>query len=273
MAISGVGEGANYIASNNAGNRSNRSASSTASSGGVAETAKGIAVGEPNGGGGKPNGASASSGAAGASGTSGTSGTSSASAAAGTSSAAVAVQKSTQQLNISIVQTSLSVSIGSGNDPLALLYKSAINSLNETLAPQFGPDAIQNAASQDNSPEATADRIVKLSTGFFEQYKKQHPGEDEGKLRESFMETIKKGVDQGFKEAREVLGGLKVLSGDIASNIDKTYELVQKGFADFAAAGAKGGGAGGAGGVSGASGATGASGAAASTDGAAQKAG
>ena len=37
-------------------------------------------------------------------------------------------------------------------------------------------------------------------------------------------------------KARGVLEGLKVLNGDIASNIDKTYALVQQGYADFAAA-------------------------------------
>jgi hypothetical protein len=35
-------------------------------------------------------------------------------------------------------------------------------------------------------------------------------------------------------EAREILGGLNVLDGDIASNIDKTYDLVQKKLNDFA---------------------------------------
>jgi len=43
-------------------------------------------------------------------------------------------------------------------------------------------------------------------------------------------------MEKGFKEARDILGGLKVLGGDIASNIDKTYALVQKGYADFQAA-------------------------------------
>src|SRR5450830_1242827 len=74
--------------------------------------------------------------------------------------------KSRLQLNASIVQASLNVSIASQNDPLALVYKSAITSINEALQGQYGDDAVQNAASQDNSPEATASRIVSLSTGF-----------------------------------------------------------------------------------------------------------
>lgn len=70
------------------------------------------------------------------------------------------------QLNASIMQASLNVSIGSENEPLALLYKTAITNINEALKGQYGEDAIQNAASQDNSAEATANRIVSLSTGF-----------------------------------------------------------------------------------------------------------
>ena len=35
--------------------------------------------------------------------------------------------------------------------------------------------------------------------------------------------------------ARDVLDGLKVLGGDIASGIQQTYELVQKGYDDFLA--------------------------------------
>lgn len=140
------------------------------------------------------------------------------------------------QLNASIVTASLEVSIKSQNEPLALLYKSAINSLNEALYAEFGENAIQNAASQDNTPEGTAGRIVSLSTAFFEAYKQQHPSEDEAESLKTFMHTIKEGMERGFREAREILQGLGVLGGDIAANIDKTYELVQKGYADFEAA-------------------------------------
>ena len=144
--------------------------------------------------------------------------------------------RSKLQLNASIMQASLNVSIGAENEPLALLYKTAITNINEALKGQYGDDAIQNAASQDNSAEATANRIVSLSTGFFDAFKKQNPDLDDDAALSKFMDTISGGMEKGFKEARDILGGLKVLGGDIASNIDKTYELVQKGYADFIAA-------------------------------------
>jgi len=140
------------------------------------------------------------------------------------------------QLNASIVKAAIEVSINSRNEPLALLLKSAITGINDLLKPEFGENAIQNAASQDNTPEGTAGRIVSLSTGFFEAFKTQHAGEDEAAVLQKFMATIRAGFEQGYKEARDILHGLGVLGGDIASNIDKTYELVQKGYADFEAA-------------------------------------
>jgi len=144
--------------------------------------------------------------------------------------------RSRLQLNAAILQSSLNVSLSSQNDPLALVYKSAITSINEALQADFGDDAVQNAASQDNSAEATAQRIVSLSTGFFDAFKKQNPGMDNDAALEKFMGTITGGMEKGFGEARDILKGLNVLQGDIASNIDKTYELVQKGYADFVAA-------------------------------------
>ncbi|MTV38103.1 DUF5610 domain-containing protein [Duganella radicis] len=144
--------------------------------------------------------------------------------------------KAKADLNVSIVQASLTVSLNSSNEPLSVVLKTALTGINEALKDDFGDNAIQNAASQDNTPEGTASRIVSLSTAFYEAYQQQHPGDDGTETLNNFINTLKKGVDQGFKEARDVLQGLKVLNGDIASNIDKTYDLVQQGFSDFLAA-------------------------------------
>jgi hypothetical protein len=147
-----------------------------------------------------------------------------------------AVAKAKADLNVSIVQASLTVSLNSSNEPLSVVLKTALTGINEALKDDFGDNAIQNAVSQDNTPQGTASRIVSLSTAFYEAYKQQHVGEDESEVLDNFITTLKKGVDQGFKEARQVLDGLKVLNGDIASNIDKTYDLVQQGYADFISA-------------------------------------
>lgn len=155
-----------------------------------------------------------------------------------------------QQFNASILQASLEVSISSQNDPLALVYKSAIENINQILKPQLGDNAIQNAASQDNSPEATAGRILSFIKSTFQMFSLSTQSSrstdnadgtnggtdtDQNAAFDNFMSLIQKGVDQGFSEARGILSGLNVLNGDIASNIDKTYEILKKGIADFIA--------------------------------------
>ena len=166
----------------------------------------------------------------------GTAGTSAAPVQAKDDSTMSVAAKAKAQLNVSIVQASLTVSLNSSNDPLSVVLKTALTGINEALKGDYGDNAVQNAVSQDNTPEGTASRIVSLSTAFYEAYKQQNPGQDEETTLNNFVDTLKKGVDQGFKEARDVLQGLKVLNGDVAGNIDKTYDLVQQGYSDFIAA-------------------------------------
>lgn len=132
--------------------------------------------------------------------------------------------------NQAILQASLEVSISSGNDSLALLYRTAVTELNNVLEADLGPSAIQQAydSGVDVSPVATAERIVSLSANFFSSYQNQHTEMDYQTQVQSFVELISGGIDQGFSEAREILDGLQVLQGDIAANIDTTYDLVQE---------------------------------------------
>jgi hypothetical protein len=145
-----------------------------------------------------------------------------------------AEQQNRARLNTSIMQASLSVAISSKNQPQALLFSSAINGINEALAPQLGANAIQNAAaSQDNSAQATADRIVSGATGMYAAFKAQHPDETGDAALKDFMSTIRGGFEQGFGEAAGILGGLGVLDGDISAGINQTHDLVEQGFDAF----------------------------------------
>lgn len=150
-------------------------------------------------------------------------------AAAQQSSAAAAKQ----QLNVSILEASAQVSLSSGNESLSLLFRSAIDQINEILAPELGPDAIQNAASQDNSPEATAERIVSLSTAFYDAYAAKRSGDDPEQVAKDFIELIRGGFEKGFGEARDILDGLGVFNGEVEKGVMKTHELVNQGYDDF----------------------------------------
>lgn len=142
---------------------------------------------------------------------------------------------SRQALNASILKASMEVSLSAGNNSMSLLFKSAIEQLNQVLAPELGDNAIQKAADSgmDFSPQATADRIVSLSTALFGKYAGQHPEKDLETALKDFTQLIGSGIDKGFAEARQILDGLQVLKGDIATNIDKTYDFVQAGLKSF----------------------------------------
>ena len=88
-------------------------------------------------------------------------------------------------LNAAILE-STQVTISAQDKSLGLLLNTAIDKLNELLAPELGADAIQKTADSglDMSPEATAERIVSLSTAFFSAFKDQHPGEEESVVLE-----------------------------------------------------------------------------------------
>ncbi|PCJ30617.1 MAG: hypothetical protein COA90_08770 [Gammaproteobacteria bacterium] len=136
---------------------------------------------------------------------------------------------SKKQLNAAILESTISFNAALG-DPQALVLKTALEGINDALQGTLGDNAIQASydAGIDVSPEATADRIVSMSTAFFSAYQNNHPELSQEEAVTNFTAIISGGIDQGFSEAREILSGLDVLNGDIASNIDRTYTLVQE---------------------------------------------
>lgn len=139
------------------------------------------------------------------------------------------IEQQKASLNADLLK-STQVSIGAIDEPLSLLLNTAVDKINQLLAPELGENAIQQAVDSglDVSPDATAQRIVSMSTAFFEAFKAQHSGEEESAVLQNFMDTIGDGIDQGFDEARSILESLNVLEGDVASDIDKTFELVEE---------------------------------------------
>lgn len=138
-------------------------------------------------------------------------------------------------LNASILKSSIKFSESISSQPQTLVLKAALQGINEALQ-KMGVDSSVESASEsgiDFSPEATAERIVSFSTQFLGSYQEQHPELSEEESLTAFVDLISEGIDQGFGEARDILGGLKVLEGDIADNIDKTYEFVGHGLQSF----------------------------------------
>jgi hypothetical protein len=138
-------------------------------------------------------------------------------------------------MNNSILAAQEEVSIAAGDKSMALLYRAAIEAINEELAPTLGENSVQKSIESgvDYSPEATADRIVSFATNFFSVHQQQNKSMGFDEQVSSFMVKIGDAIDQGFKEASDILSGLKVLEGDIAAGVDQTYELIQQKLAQF----------------------------------------
>lgn len=140
-----------------------------------------------------------------------------------------------RQHNLAILASQQQVSLSAKNEPLALLFKTAIESINEQLEPSLGANAIETSVESgvDVTPQATADRIVKQATSFFTSFQQNNETLDFEQQLEKFLQVIGGGIDKGFEEARNILDSLKVLEGEVESNIDQTYELVQAGLLGF----------------------------------------
>ncbi len=141
-----------------------------------------------------------------------------------------------KEQNSAIIRSQMEVSLKTGNEPMSLLYKTALAEINKILDPTLDSKPVQKSYDEqiDVSPEATAERIVNMATGFFGAFQQQNQHSTPEQSLEKFMSVISGGIDQGFKDAREILESLSVLEGKIATDIDSTYDLVQEGLKDFA---------------------------------------
>jgi len=92
------------------------------------------------------------------------------------------------------------------------------------LKERLGEEGIELKGLEPNdyTPEKVSDRILNFVESALARI---HDGEERDKL----MEQARKGIDQGFGEARDILQEIGVLQGKVKEDIDKTYELIQNG--------------------------------------------
>lgn len=131
------------------------------------------------------------------------------------------------------------------SDALKMTFQAAMDKINEILQAELPqsdvdtPPPISEAALKAQggmdywTPENTAKRIVDGTTAFLSGYQQAHPELQGEALINGFLDVIGGGIKDGFDSAKDILGGLDVLKGDIASNIEKTYTLVQEGLTKF----------------------------------------
>jgi hypothetical protein len=145
-----------------------------------------------------------------------------------------------QELNQTILQNQLEISLKSDNKSMTLLYKTITTSIekrlteDESVKPSDKPTASNPyTQEQDTSPQATADRIVAFATNFYEKYRERNQDLTEEQAMDDFLAKIGGGIDQGFADAKDILKGLQQLEGKVATDIDETYTLIQQGLQSF----------------------------------------
>ncbi|MGY4535374.1 hypothetical protein ACVW0Y_004527 [Pseudomonas sp. TE3786] len=95
------------------------------------------------------------------------------------------------------------------------------------LADRLGlkPGDLNDKAS-NYTPDKVSERILGFVEGSIKA--KAASGADPAELQD-MLEQARKGVEQGFAEAKKILDGLGVLGGKIASDIDETYSKITDG--------------------------------------------
>ncbi|MBD3755136.1 MAG: DUF5610 domain-containing protein [Gammaproteobacteria bacterium] len=149
-----------------------------------------------------------------------------------------------QEQQASLIQHLFGNPETASQNALKITFQEAIDKLNEILSAELGngdtpPISEETLQAQGGmefwSPENTAKRIVDGSTAMLAAFQKANPNLQGEALITRFLDVIGNGISQGFDSARGILGDMNVLEDDIATNIDKTYELVQKGLEEFKA--------------------------------------
>ncbi|MCG2585727.1 DUF5610 domain-containing protein [Massilia sp. TS11] len=122
------------------------------------------------------------------------------------------------------------VSLTTGGEPLALVFKTAVDG----MSAQLGGQTSTAVVAQDANPVLTSARILAMSVAFYQSFRQQHLGESEEAVLQAFMQAIHRGIDSGFGEARQVLSGMQALDAPAAATLDTTYHLVRQGLDRFA---------------------------------------
>ena len=111
---------------------------------------------------------------------------------------------------------------------LSSLQDKAQNALTREI-PGMDASALKKVDANDYTPDKIADRISSFVAMGLENARAKGKSEEEVQV---LYDSAVKGVEQGFKEAKDILDNLKVLNGDIATQVqateDATFAALEK---------------------------------------------
>lgn len=130
-------------------------------------------------------------------------------------------------INENISKDNIKLNFKDRSKGLSITVREIIKKLNELLKTSL-PAGIESLSPQDTTPDATATRIVQGVTAFFSVYAKQNPRLSGQELLDSFMKTIKSGVQQGYDDAYKILEGLGAFEFDgVRAGVEETKVLIE----------------------------------------------
>ena len=112
---------------------------------------------------------------------------------------------------------------------LTVLGQKVISKLEEILGDKLPEGGIAALNPEEQTPEATSQRIVDGVTALLPVFEAQNPDLEGEELLNEFMSTIRGGIEQGYAEAMDILDSIGALQFDsVTSGIEKTMELVEE---------------------------------------------
>lgn len=87
----------------------------------------------------------------------------------------------------------------------------------------------------DLSPEAVAGRIMSFVGSLFSGYQDQHSDMEHDAMVDQFVEEVRKGFEQGFKDAKSIIEALGRMNDEVESAINETRDIFYKMLEEFTA--------------------------------------
>ena len=118
-------------------------------------------------------------------------------------------------------------------DATRVIYDRAMARLQGVVDDARAQLGLEPAATLDTSVEATAGRIVDFVVRAFEGWRDSRPEMGEEEAREEYVSFITPAIEQGVREAEDILSALQALSPEVQSNITAISDLINEQLAGF----------------------------------------
>lgn len=136
--------------------------------------------------------------------------------------------------NSSVTSTNVDLNFSDLYKSLTITSKQIVDKLNDILKNKL-PNGLQSLKPEDVTPEASAENVVRGVTSMFTAFAKQNADLAPEELVKKFLEEAKKGVEQGYGDAKKVLQSLGALEIDgVENGISQTRELILQKLDKFA---------------------------------------